>query len=145
MQFFKLLPTTLVLAVSMALAGCGSGEPAASEAASDDTAAVSEMDKGADPATDAQKASEPEEMATASEKPTVAKPKDLVRGPGGLVDKCLARVASETGAKVGGVNRMDESEAAIDVYVNVEGAEAPWKCHGYKDGTVDGVMYSGVE
>lgn len=70
---------------------------------------------------------------------------DQVRGKGGLEEKCLAKVGEVTGAKVIGTNRIDESEAATEIYVNVEGAEAPWKCLGYKDGTIGDVMYTGSE
>lgn len=71
--------------------------------------------------------------------------KDFIRSKGGLEDKCKARVAKETGARVTGTNRIEESEAAIGIYVNVEGAEAPWRCLGYKDGTIGEVMYTGSE
>lgn len=72
-------------------------------------------------------------------------PKDFIRGRGGLEDKCKARVARETGARVTGTNHIEESEAATGIYVNVEGAEAPWRCLGYKDGTIGEVMYTGSE
>jgi hypothetical protein len=75
----------------------------------------------------------------------VAPAKDLVRGRGGLEDKCKAAVNKQTGGAVVGTNRIEESEAAIAVYVNVQGAGAPWRCLGYKDGTLGEVMYTGSE
>ncbi|WP_324828265.1 hypothetical protein [Qipengyuania zhejiangensis] len=68
-----------------------------------------------------------------------------VRGENGLEGKCATRVARETGARVIGTNRIEESEAAIAIFVNVEGAQAPWRCLGYRDGTIGEVMYSGSE
>jgi len=78
--------------------------------------------------------------------PAAAKPKDVaIRGPNSLETKCAKRVASETGARVIGTNHIEESEAAIAIYVNVEGADAPWRCLAYRDGTIGDVMYSGSE
>lgn len=71
--------------------------------------------------------------------------KDIVRGKGGLEEKCLARVEEITRATVGGVNRIDESGRDIKIFVNVEGAEAPWLCIGRRDGTLGNVEYSGSE
>ena len=68
-----------------------------------------------------------------------------VRGPGGLEEKCLARVDEMTGGGASGVNRISESEAAIEIYINVAGAEAPWRCLAYRDGTIGEVMYTGSE
>lgn len=78
-------------------------------------------------------------------KAAAAPVRDFIRGRGGLEEKCKARVARETGARVIGTNRIEESEAAIGIFVNVEGAEAPWRCLGYKDGTIGDVMYTGSE
>lgn len=78
-------------------------------------------------------------------KAAAAPARDFIRGRGGLEEKCKARVARETGARVIGTNRIEESEAAIGIFVNVEGAEAPWRCLGYKDGTIGDVMYTGSE
>jgi hypothetical protein len=69
---------------------------------------------------------------------------DLVRGKGGLEQKCLKKVAAE-GLNVIGTNRIEESEAAIEIYVNVEGADAPWRCLGYRDGTVGPAEFTGSE
>jgi hypothetical protein len=70
---------------------------------------------------------------------------DVIRGKGGLEEKCHERLAKEVGAPVVGTNRIEESEAAIAIYVNMQGAEAPWRCLGYKDGTIGEVMYTGSE
>jgi hypothetical protein len=71
-------------------------------------------------------------------------PKDIIRGKGGLEEKCHARLAAE-GMDVIGTNRIEESEAAIAIYVNINGAEAPWRCLGYKNGTIGEIMYTGSE
>ena len=68
-----------------------------------------------------------------------------IRGPGSLESKCVAKVNSMTGGGVIGTNRIEESEAAIAIFVNVDGAEAPWRCLGYRDGTIGEVMYTGSE
>ena len=68
-----------------------------------------------------------------------------IRGRGGLEEKCLARVNDITGGGATGVNRISESEAAIEIYINVAGAEAPWRCLAYRDGTIGDVMYTGSE
>lgn len=69
---------------------------------------------------------------------------DPIRGKGGLEGKCHARFAAE-GMEVIGTNRIEESEAAIEIFVNIRGAEAPWRCLGYKDGTIGEIMYTGSE
>lgn len=77
---------------------------------------------------------------------TPATPKEVaIRGPNSLETRCSDRVAQETGARVTGTNRIEESEAAIEIYVNVDGAQAPWRCLAYRDGTVGEVMYTGSE
>ena len=79
-------------------------------------------------------------------KPVAAKAKSVpIRGANSLESRCLARVARETGARVIGTNRIEESEAAIGIFVNVEGGQAPWRCLAYRDGTVGEVMYTGSE
>ena len=70
---------------------------------------------------------------------------DYIRGPGGLEEKCHRAVARETGARVIGTNRIEESQAATGIYVNVQGAQAPWLCLGYRDGTIGEIRYSGRE
>jgi hypothetical protein len=44
-----------------------------------------------------------------------------------------------------GTNRIEEAEAAIAIYMNVEGAQAPWRCLGYRNGVIAEVMYTGDE
>ncbi|QIG54824.1 hypothetical protein G6N82_12265 [Altererythrobacter sp. BO-6] len=85
-------------------------------------------------------------MQSPVEQTAAAKPREVaIRGANGLEGRCAKRVASETGARVIGTNRIEESEAAIGIYVNVEGAEAPWRCLAYRDGTIGEVMYTGSE
>lgn len=69
---------------------------------------------------------------------------DPVRSSEGLEDKCHDAVAAE-GVTVLGTERIEESEAAIEIYVNVDGGEAPWRCLGNRDGTIEEVMYTGSE
>lgn len=83
--------------------------------------------------------------ASAANQPVRTASGDPIRGPGGLEEKCLARVGNETGAPVIGTNRIEESEAAIEIYVNVEGASAPWKCLGNRDGSIEEVTFTGSE
>ena len=68
-----------------------------------------------------------------------------IRGANSLETRCADKVASTVGAPVLGTNRIEESEAAIGIYVNVQGAEAPWRCLAYRDGTIGEVMYTGSE
>ncbi|WAT16959.1 hypothetical protein OZN62_08395 [Aurantiacibacter sp. MUD11] len=68
-----------------------------------------------------------------------------IRGPNSLETRCADRVAAETGARVIGTNRIEESEAAIAIYVNVDGAAAPWRCLAYRDGTIGEVMFASSE
>lgn len=68
-----------------------------------------------------------------------------VRGKNSLEKKCLARVADITRAPVIGVNRIDQSRDPIEIFVNVEGAQAPWLCQARRDGTLGRVEYSGSE
>ena len=68
-----------------------------------------------------------------------------IRGANSLESRCADRVASETGARVIGTNRIEESEAAVDIYINVDGADAPWRCLANRDGSIAEVSYSGSE
>ncbi|ALE17235.1 hypothetical protein AMC99_01947 [Altererythrobacter epoxidivorans] len=68
-----------------------------------------------------------------------------IRGPNSLESKCADKVGRETGAPVIGTNRIEESEAAIAIYINVQGGEEPWRCLAYRDGTIGEVMYTGSE
>jgi len=66
-------------------------------------------------------------------------------GQDALVENCKSAVAKETGSKVLGVDRVEQSEAGTGVSLTVEGADAPWSCLVFDDGTVGGVMYTGNE
>ncbi len=67
-----------------------------------------------------------------------------VRGPDGLEQRCLKRLRAE-GLAVIGTNRIEESEAATEIFVNIRDADAPWRCLAYRDGTIAEVMYTGSE
>lgn len=54
-------------------------------------------------------------------------------------------MADITRAPVIGTNRIEESQAAIEIYINVEGAQAPWRCRASRDGTIGNVEYSETE
>lgn len=86
----------------------------------------------------------PAEAAPAAQAPAKAAAAKI-RGRGGLEEKCLARVNDMTGGGGIGTNRIEESEAAIAIFINVRGAEAPWRCLAYRDGTIGEVMYTGSE
>lgn len=137
MRFQYRIGAISALAMGLALASCGSPEPAAETAA--------------EPTAETVATSEPEQVTTEDgaeikmQAPVKTASGDPIRGPGGLEEKCLAKVAKTTGAKVNGTNHIEESQAAIAIYVNVEGAEAPWMCLGYKDGSVGEVSYTGDE
>ncbi|MFZ9394861.1 MAG: hypothetical protein ACO25F_02220 [Erythrobacter sp.] len=80
--------------------------------------------------------------------PSQSRPKArdvAIRGANGLEGRCARKIANEVGARVIGTNRIEESEAAIAIYVNVEGAQAPWRCLAYRDGTIGEIMYTGSE
>lgn len=78
--------------------------------------------------------------------PTAAATKGVaIRGPNSLETRCADRVASETGARVLGTNRIEESEAAVEIYINVDGANAPWRCLANRDGSIAEVMFTGDE
>lgn len=62
-----------------------------------------------------------------------------------LEAKCRSAVQSTVGATVLSIISSDFSEAGTIFKFAVEGAEAPWQCIGYSNGTVDGVMYTGNE
>lgn len=122
----------LFLAAALTLAACGSNEAAPT-------------DEAPAAATAPEAASEPEVPEQESVSEQSAAPADIIRGAGGLEEKCLERVDQETGGNALGINRISESEAAIEIYVNVDGATAPWKCLGWKDGTIAEVMFTGSE
>ncbi|WP_143738175.1 hypothetical protein [Erythrobacter donghaensis] len=68
-----------------------------------------------------------------------------IRGANSLETRCASRVARETGAAVIGTNRIEESEAAVEIYLNVDGAAAPWKCLANRDGSISEVSFTGSE
>lgn len=147
--------TGLVLACAIALTACDSApEPSAdptTEASADPIidAAPDTMPEGM-PVDDTSEADRNSAPAPAPASAPAAAPArkaaaDPIRGSGGLEDKCLARVGRETGARVIGTNRIEESQAAIEIYVNVEGAKAPWKCLGNRNGSISEVSYTGSE
>ena len=55
---------------------------------------------------------------------------DPIRGPGGGVI---------------GTNRIEEAESGVMIYINVQGASAPWQCFGSRDGTISEVYFGGDE
>lgn len=62
-----------------------------------------------------------------------------------LEGKCFAEVEKVTGASVTATLSKDFSQAGTMFKFRVEGAQAPWQCIGYSNGTVGGVMYTGDE
>lgn len=62
-----------------------------------------------------------------------------------LEAKCKAEVESTTGATVLSTISSDFSQAGTLFMFAVQGAQAPWQCIGYSNGTVAGVMYTGDE
>lgn len=82
-------------------------------------------------------------VAASTQAPALAQ--TPIRGANSLETRCADKVAGTVGAPVLGTNRIEESEAAIAIYVNVQGAEAPWRCLAYRDGTIGEVMYTGSE
>jgi hypothetical protein len=73
------------------------------------------------------------------------KPSDPIRSKGGAEEKCLAAVAKQTNRVGVGTNRIEESQASIEIYVNVPEAQAPWVCRVNRDGTLGDVFFSGSE
>lgn len=75
----------------------------------------------------------------------VAPPADPIRGAGGMEERCLDRVNEMVGGGVIGTNRIEEAESGVMIYVNVQGANAPWQCFGGRDGTINEVYFGGDE
>lgn len=141
-----------VSAFALALSACGSGSdaPTDEKAPAEETVTAQTVETAVPTASETTPPGEPamaETVKTAeTPKPVAKPPKNVpIRGKGGLEEKCLARVGKETGARVIGTNRIEESQASIDIYVNIEGAQAPWRCRGYRDGNIESVEYSGSE
>lgn len=123
-------------AMALALSACGgTDETAAVE--EETTVTAEEAEAAAGPAA--------EEPADAPASEVASAPADPIRGPGGLEEKCLAEVNDMVGGNVIGTNRIEEAESGVAIYVNVDGATAPWRCFGYRDGTIDEVMFTGDE
>lgn len=120
--------------MALALSACGGGDTVEAE-----TEEVTEEAEAA-PVEDAA-----EETTEAPAEEVSSAPADPIRGPGGLEEKCLAEVNSMVGGNVIGTNRIEEAESGVAIFVNVDGATAPWRCFGYRDGTVEEVMFTGDE
>jgi hypothetical protein len=79
---------------------------------------------------------------------TPAAPAKPAADPGSraaLEAKCKAAVESTTGAKVARTISGSFSQAGTLFQFEVAGAQAPWQCIGYSDGSTGGVMYTGDE
>lgn len=132
----KIIRLSGIFAVTLAIAACGSNgsAPAAEEAPEVTEEAAAEP------------AAEETGTATSDSGPALAAPvKDPIRSPGGMETKCLAKVNEMTGGGVIGTRMIEEAESGVMIYVNVEGAEAPWQCFGSRDGTLGEVYYGGSE
>lgn len=136
------LQTGIAAAAVLALGGCNSN-PAAPTAESTSAAPAVTEETSAPVATEDQGPPPPPDPTVAAAAPA---PKAIpVRGKGSIEEKCLKAVAREANNQGVGVNRIEESEAAIEVYVNLDGATAPWKCVAYRDGTIGEVSFTGSE
>lgn len=126
-----------ILALALVAGACSQDEPTPE---SSETIENAEAGTTA-PAVDA---AAPTEIENGGE--TAAAPlKDPIRSPGGMESKCLAKVNEMTGGGVIGTRMIEEAESGVMIYVNVEGAEAPWQCFGSRDGTLGEVYYGGSE
>ena len=124
-----------ISALTLTLAACGSGSEAGDEAMGDTE-------------TETIEASKDEVVEAASETPMqspVAPPGDPIRGAGGMEERCLDRVNEMVGGGVIGTNRIEEAESGVMIYINVQGANAPWQCFGGRDGTINEVYFGGDE
>lgn len=129
----------LSIALALPLSACGSSQPSATQ-----TSAATPSESAAAATEGASGASAPvSETTTAPAAPTQAKV-DPIRGKGGLEERCLKEVARQ-GTTVIGTNRIEESQAAIEIYVNVAGGQAPWRCRANRDGTIESVEYTETE
>lgn len=140
MRAMKLMAATVLAPLCIALTACGAADPAP-ESGQADQAPAGEMGPADGASAADEVAVSPDQAMTSPIDPPA---NDPIRGKGGLEEKCLKAVADQ-GTTVIGTNRIEESEAAIAIYVNVEGGQAPWRCLGYKDGTIGEVMYTGSE
>lgn len=119
---------------SLGIVACGSGSEAPTEG------------EPAAEAVEGEEAATSEEEAPAEEVEVAAAPaSDPIYGADGLVEKCLSRVNEMTGGSVIGMRSVDQAESGVTVYVNVDGADAPWQCFGSSDGTLSEAYYGGDE
>lgn len=131
-------PLCVLLALS--LTACEPAQPGASETAATpavESAAPSPEDTGAT-------ATVPAATAAVTQAGPPPPSGVRVRGQGGLEERCLKEVARQ-GTTVVGTNRIVDAGAAVEIYVNVEGGQAPWRCRAFRDGRIDSVEYSGSE
>lgn len=142
---------TMAALLSTAVAGCGA---ATDSAGSSNVVSETSAENASQPAAVAAAPAvapmviEPPVVAPAEapvKSPAAVRQRDLIRGKGGLEEKCLAQVEREVGAPVIGTNRIDESQASVEIYVNVQGAQAPWKCRANRSGSIEGIEYTGDE
>ena len=122
-------------ACSLALVACGGGNEAGNEVTGETVIESTEPTAN-------------EVAEVASETPMqsiVAASGDPIRGPGGMEERCLDRVNETVGGGVIGTNRIEEAESGVMIYVNVQGASAPWQCFGSRDGTISEVYFGGDE
>lgn len=127
------LPIALVL--SLAACGSGSTDNGTSDESSVeaiDTGLNEEVEVGAadDTGRETQGAVSADASVSSDENPAV--------------QPCLKAVAEEVGTDDVSLNRVEWSEAATGVYVNVAGADAPWLCTAWDD-EVAGISYTGDE
>lgn len=134
-----------VASATLLLCACGSASKVAPEA-SPSAAAASPDQTGASPAAATSQSGSATTAETAMTSPVSApKAGDPIRSRGGLESKCLSAVAKAANNQQVSTNHIEESQASIEVYVNVQGAQAPWVCRGSRGGTVGEVSYSGSE
>lgn len=160
-SFRKVQHLALASALTLILAACGSGagtqDAAANQAApetgmADNTATPAPEGNDADAGSSSGDVAAPAPASAPVEPPAAAPAKTAkasasipVRGQNSIESRCLDRVGRETGARVIGTNRIAESKTSVDIFVNIEGAQAPWRCRGYRDGSIEGIMYTGDE
>ena len=128
-----------LIIASLALTACGGS--AEEEPSSSDIPASAENAASASASASASAQNDPAPSPGVAGAPAG----EPIRGPGGLEEKCLARVNEQVGGTVVGTNRIEEAESGVMIYINVEGATAPWQCLGYRDGTVEEIFFGGDE
>lgn len=143
----RCLAVSGLVGLSLAASACGAGGderplvPPSEDASADASVDTASMAIASEAATQPFEASSPPPVVMAEARIPAAPPvRQLVRGMEDLEGKCLARVGALTSATVLGTRRIDEAADAIEIYVNVEGAQAPWLCRGNRDGSIVRVM-----